>query len=129
LDLENLSYKIRSAIFEVFKELGPGLLESVYEIALLKELVLLGIQAKSQVVVPVFYKGEYLESGFRIDILVENKIIIEIKSIKELEDVHKKQLLTYLKLSELQLGFLVNFNTNLIQDKVSLFRIVNNYQQ
>lgn len=77
----------------------------------------------------MFYKGEYLESGFRIDILVENKIIIEIKSIKELEDVHKKQLLTYKKLSELQLGFLVNFNTNLIQDKVSLFRIVNNYQQ
>ena len=128
MNLDDLSYKIRGAIFEVFKELGPGLLESVYEMALSKELTLLGLEVKNQVPIPVFYKSEYLEVGFRIDILVENKIIIEIKSVKELEDVHKKQLLTYLKLSELQLGFLVNFNTNMIQDKVSIFRIVNNYQ-
>lgn len=128
MNLDELSYKIRGAFFEVFKELGPGLFESVYEAALLKEFDLLGMSAKSQVAIPVNYKGEYLDMGFRIDLLVENKIIIEIKSVKELEDVHKKQLLTYLKLSELQLGFLVNFNTNLIQDKVSLFRIVNNYQ-
>ena len=128
MNLEELSYKIRGAIFEVFKELGPGLLESVYEMALLKELNLQGIEVKSQVPIPVFYKSEHLEIGFRIDLLIENKIILEIKSVKEIEDVHKKQLLTYLKLSELQIGYLVNFNVSFLQDKISLIRIVNKYQ-
>lgn len=128
MSLDELSYKIRGVIFEVFKELGPGLFENVYEAALLKEFSLIGISAQSQVAVPVNYKGENLEIGFRIDILVENKIILEIKSVKELVEVHKKQLLTYLKLSELQIGFLVNFNTAFLQDKISLIRIVNNYQ-
>lgn len=70
MNLEELSYKIRGAIFEIFKELGPGLLESVYEVALLKEFELIGIKTSSQVAIPVYYKGEYLELGFRIDILV-----------------------------------------------------------
>mgnify|MGYP002139498817 CR=1 FL=1 len=127
MNLEDLSYKIRGVIFEVFKELGPGLLESVYEMALLREFELQGIEAKNQIPIPVYYKSGYLEMGFRIDILVENKIIIEIKSVKSIEDVHKKQLLTYLKLSELQLGFLANFNSSFLEDKISLIRIVNNY--
>lgn len=129
MNLDELSYKIRGAIFEVFKELGPGLLESVYEMALLKELTLQGLEVKNQVPIPVFYKSEYLEVGFRIDILVENKIIIEIKSIKEIDDVHKKQLLTYLKMAEVQIGYLVNFNVPFLTDKSSLIRIVNNYQK
>lgn len=128
MNLDELSYKIRGAIFEVFKELGPGLLESVYEMALLKELTLQGLEVKNQVPIPVFYKSGYLEVGFRIDILVENKIIIEIKSIKEIDDVHKKQLLTYLKMAEMQIGYLVNFNVAFLNDKISLIRIVNNYQ-
>lgn len=126
MELDDLTYKIRGAMFEVYKELGPGLLESVYEMALMKEFELQGIKAKSQVALPVAYKGEYLELGFRLDIIVEGKVIIEIKSVKELEDVHKKQLITYLKLSEIKIGFLVNFNSTHLKDKESLVRIVNN---
>ena len=125
MELNDLTYKIRGALFEVYNQLGPGLLESVYEMALMKEFELQGIKAKSQVALPVEYKGEYLELGFRLDIIVEQKVIIEIKSVKELEDVHKKQLLTYLKLSEIQVGFLINFNTSFLKDKESIVRIIN----
>ncbi len=126
MELDDLTYKIRGAMFEVYKELGPGLLESVYEMALMKEFELQGIKAKSQVALPVAYKNSFLELGFRLDIIVEQEVIIEIKSVKELEDIHKKQLLTYLKLSELKIGFLVNFNSTHLKDKESLIRIVNN---
>ena len=126
MELNDLTYKIRGAFFEVHKELGPGLFESVYEMALMKEFGLQGIKAKSQVALPVEYKGEYLELGFKLDIIVEHKVIVEIKSVKAIEDIHKKQLLTYLKLSELKIGFLVNFNSTHLKDKESLFRIVNN---
>lgn len=127
MDLTALSYKIRGAFFEVLKELGPGLLESVYEKALIYELEMLGLNVKSQVHLPVIYKGLDLEQSLRIDLLVNDLIIIEVKSVKTLEDVHKKQLLSYLKLSKLSLGFLVNFNTSFLEDKVSVIRIVNNY--
>ena len=127
MDLNDLTYKIRGAFFEVYNQLSPGLLESVYEMALMKEFELQGIKAKNQVVLPVAYKGEYLELGFRLDIIVEGKVIIEIKSVKELEDVHKKQLLTYLKLSEIQVGFLINFNAAFLKDKESIVRIINGY--
>ena len=113
--------------FEVFKELGPGLLESVYEAALLFELLQKGITVQAQVPVPVLYKSVQLELGFRLDLLIENKIIIEIKSVEMLHDVHKKQLLTYLKLTQKQVGFLVNFNCSHLKDKESIIRIVNNY--
>ena len=127
MEINELTYKIRGAFFEVYNQLGPGLLETVYEMALIKEFELQGIKAKSQVALPVAYKGEYLELGFRLDIIVEGKVIIEIKSVKELEDVHKKQLLTYLKLSEIQVGFLINFNTAFLKDKESIIRIINGY--
>ena len=127
MDLNDLTYKIRGAFFEVYNQLSPGLLESVYEMALMKEFELQGIKAKNQLVLPVAYKGEYLELGFRLDIIVEGKVIIEIKSVKELEDVHKKQLLTYLKLSEIQVGFLINFNAAFLKDKESIVRIINGY--
>lgn len=129
MNFEELTYKIRGAIFEVHKELGPGLFESVYEAALLREFELQSIDAISQVILPVTYKGVDLDLGFKIDILVEHKIILQLKSVKEIDDVHKKQLLTYLKLSDIQIGFLVNFNTSFIQDKISLIRIVNNYER
>lgn len=122
---EDLSYKVRGAIFTVFKELGPGLLEHVYESALIYELQLLGLNVKSQVVLPVHYKGALLEIGYRLDLLVEEHIVVEIKSVESLHDVHKKQLLTYLKLSNKKVGFLVNFNESILKDRVSLIRIVN----
>ncbi len=126
MELNDITYKIRGAIFEVYNHLGPGLLESVYEAALMKELELVGLKAMSQVALPVRYKEHQIELGFRLDILVENKIIIEIKSVKTLEDVHKKQLLTYLKLSEMEIGILVNFNVAFLKDKESIIRIINN---
>jgi GxxExxY protein len=123
--LEDLTYKVRAAIFTVFKELGPGLLESVYEAALAYELRSVGLQVLTQVGVPVHYKGQLLDLGFRMDILVEGQVILEIKSIETLHDVHKKQLLTYLRLADKRVGLLVNFNVNVLEDRVSLIRIVN----
>ncbi len=125
MDLNDLSYKIRGAIFTVHNELGPGLLESVYEAALVYELSSGGILVTSQVGVPVHYKDVQLELGFRMDILAENQVIIEIKSVESLHDVHKKQLLTYLKLANKKLGILVNFNVAKLVDKESLIRIIN----
>ena len=119
----NISFKIRGVIFQVYRELGPGLLETVYEAALLYQLNKNRVEAKSQVLVPVIYDGQDLNVGFRIDILVENKVIIEIKSVEELSRVHHKQILTYLKLTKLKLGILVNFNCNNILD--SIYRKVN----
>ncbi|MEQ8302135.1 MAG: GxxExxY protein [Cyclobacteriaceae bacterium] len=123
--LNDLSYKIRGAIFTVFNELGPGLLESVYESALARELVDSGLIVATQVPLPVIYKDIKLEIGFRIDILVENQVVIEVKSVEMLHDVHKKQLLTYLRLSNKKLGILVNFNSSKLVDKESLIRIIN----
>ncbi len=125
MELADLSYKIRGAIYTVYKELGPGLFESVYEAALMYELESIGIKAQSQMSLPAFYKGIKLDLGFRLDILVENQVIIEIKSVESLHNVHKKQLLNYLKLSGKKLGFLVNFNVDLLVDKESLIRIIN----
>ncbi|MBK6977436.1 MAG: GxxExxY protein [Cytophagaceae bacterium] len=125
MELNDLSYIVRGAIFTVFKEMGPGLLESVYEAALILELKNLGIKVKSQVNIPVFYKNERLGLGFKMDILVEDQIIIEVKSVEMLINVHKKQLLNYLKLSDKRLGFLVNFNVDSLRDKESLVRIIN----
>lgn len=119
-----ISYQIRGAIFKVYTELGAGLFESVYEAALFYQLKKDGLNAKRQVDVPVIYDGQNLEVGFRIDILVEDKVIIELKSVEELSKVHHKQIITYLKLTNLKLGLLVNFNCNNILD--SIHRKVNN---
>ena len=122
--LENdISYLIRGAIFKVYNELGPGLLESVYETVLLFELQKQGLEVKSQVPLPVYYEGTKLELGFRLDLLVNDKVIIEIKSVENLVEVHHKQVLTYLKLSNLKLGILVNFNVESIVK--GIFRKVN----
>jgi GxxExxY protein len=125
MELNEISYKIRGAIFTVYNELGPGLLEHVYEAALAYKLALLGLDVQSQVGLPVIYRDVQLELGYRIDILVENQVVIEIKSVEVLHDVHKKQLLTYLRLSGKKLGILVNFNSSKLTDKESLIRIVN----
>lgn len=115
--IENeISYKIRGCIFKVYNELGPGLLESVYEAALAFQLQQEGLSVKTQVPVPLIYAGQKLEVGFRIDILVDNLVVIEVKSVEQLADVHHKQVLTYLKLYDRKLGILVNFNTDNISN-------------
>lgn len=125
MELHELTYKIRGAIYSVHNELGPGLFESVYEAALIFELEEMGLNVQSQMLLPVVYKNMVLEQGFRIDILVEHSVIIEIKSVDALQNVHKKQLLTYLKLASLKIGILVNFNVEKLIDKESLIRIIN----
>ena len=121
-----ITFLIRKAIFEVYNTLCPGLLESVYEKALALELANQGLQVEVQFPISVIYKGTDLGLGFRADILVEEKIIIEIKSVVELAPVHHKQLLNYLKITNLHLGILVNFNSNSINSDI--VRIVNGYQ-
>ncbi|MBK6938088.1 MAG: GxxExxY protein [Chitinophagaceae bacterium] len=125
MEINELTYIIRGAIFKVHSSLGPGLLESVYEAAHVYELTQQNLNAKTQIGVPVNYNGIKLEIGFRLDILVDDKVIIEIKSLDTLHDVHKKQLLTYLKLTGKKIGILVNFNVNSLKDKESLIRIIN----
>lgn len=125
MEVTDLTYKIRGAIFAVYNELGPGLLESVYELALCHELEQLELEVKRQVNLPVLYKTVSLDAGFRLDLIVENQVIIEIKSVDALHNVHKKQLLTYLKLTKMKVGFLVNFNCDKLVDKDTIIRIVN----
>ncbi len=110
--------------FKVHTELGPGLLESVYEEVLSYEIIKRGLNLERQKGIPVVYDKIKMELGFRADIIIENKVIIELKSIEAIAPVHTKQLLTYLKLTGLKLGLLVNFNEALIKDGIK--RIVNN---
>jgi len=119
-----LSYLIRGTAFKVYNRLGPGLLESVYERAMAYELRKLGLMVECQIGIPMKYDEIRFEVGFRLDILVDELVIIEIKSTETLSDVHHKQLQTYLKLMDKKLGMLINFNTASI-DK-SIVRIVNN---
>lgn len=120
----DLSYAIRGAAFKVHTELGPGLLESVYETALSYELKQMGYDVKNQVGVPMMYANIKMDVGFRLDVLVNDLVIVEIKSVELLMDIHHKQLLTYLKLSNKKLGLLINFNSGMLKD--SIVRIVNN---
>jgi len=108
---------------KIHKTLGPGLLESVYEAALVYELKKLGIHVENQLGIPVTYDQIIMDVGFRADLVVDNKLIVELKSIENLLPVHKKQLLTYLKLTKMKLGLLVNFNVDLMKD--GIVRIAN----
>ena len=118
-----ISYQIRGAIFNVYRELGPGLLESVYEEALTYELQKRGLSVERQLEVPIHYDGHLLNSSLRLDLLVEGKVIVELKSVKELQEVFFKQTRTYLRLKGLKLGLLVNFNTDDILNN-SIHRVV-----
>ena len=118
-----ITYEIRGAIYDVYKKLGPGLLESVYEEALVFELEQRGLTVARQVEVPVRYKGNELKTPLRLDLMVNNRVIVELKSVEEMKKVFSKQLLTYLKLMEKRVGILVNFNTDDIL--ASMKRIVN----
>ncbi len=124
-EINKLSGIILDSAIEVHKILGPGLLESVYEICLCKELDLRKIEFKRQVLLPIEYKGEKLDADYRIDILVENEIIIELKSVEILHPVFEAQLLTYLKLADKKLGLLINFNVPRLIDGFK--RMINGY--
>ncbi|MBD2714934.1 GxxExxY protein [Microvirga sp. STR05] len=119
----DVSYAVRGAAFKVHTALGPGLLESVYEAAMAHELRKNGLLVATQVGLPAYYDSVKLEVGFRLDLLVEDKVIVEIKSVDALLDVHHKQLLTYLRLSKRKLGLLINFNTPHVKD--GIIRIAN----
>lgn len=118
-----LTYEIRGAIFDVYNELGPGLLESVYEEALAFELKERGLNVSRQVEVPVVYKGNEFKTSLRLDLLVNNQVIVELKSVEEMKPVFAKQLLTYLRLLDKHVGLLVNFNTSNLRENIK--RIVN----
>ena len=118
-----ITYEIRGAIFDVYNELGPGLLESVYEEALFFELSERGLDVVRQKEVPVVYKDIVLKTPLRLDLLVENQVIVELKSVEEMKPVFAKQLLTYLRLLKKHVGILVNFNTNNLSESIK--RIVN----
>ena len=124
-NLDDLSYKVIGCAIEVHRTLGPGLLESVYEKALMHELKLNNISVKSQVKVKANYKGLDVGEGLRLDLLVDEQLIVELKSVDDFKPVHHKQLLTYLKLMNKQVGLLINFNVCNLTDGVK--RIVNNY--
>lgn len=125
MKIEKLTSEIIEAAIEVHKELGPGLLESTYERCLVHEFSLRGIETERQKVQPIKYKGLELDEGYRLDILVDHQIILELKVVDSLNDIHTAQLLTYLKLSDLRLGYLLNFNVP--QMKQGIKRLVNNF--
>ena len=120
-----IATKIVGAAIEVHRQLGPGLLESTYETCLCYELKELGLSLSRQQALPVIYKGIKLDAGYRIDLLIEDKVIVELKCIDEIVDIHTAQLLTYLKLKKLKLSLLINFNTVLVKNGIK--RILSGY--
>ena len=124
-DYNNIGTKIVEASLSVHRELGPGLLESVYEVCLIEELKTRGLTVNSQVKLPVIYKGIETNKHFIIDLLVENEIIVELKAVDTILPIHEVQLLTYLKLSNKKLGYLINFNVPVIKEGIR--RKINGY--
>ena len=118
-----ISQKIIGCAIQVHRELGPGLLESAYEACLYYELKENGLMVERQRILPVVYKSVNLDCGYRLDIVVEDKVIVEVKSVSDIEDIHLAQTMTYLKLSKYKLGLLINFNVNLVKDGIK--RVVN----
>jgi len=119
----DIANQVMDAAFLIHREIGPGLLESVYEVILAKVLVGKGLDVERQVPVPIQYQDMVFDEGFRADLLVGQKLIVELKSVERLQPVHAKQLLTYLRLTDRRLGLLINFGENLLKD--GLKRVVN----
>ena len=117
-EIEKIAKKVIDAAYVVHKELGPGLLEKVYEICFCYELSKRGLKFNRQVNIPIVYDGKILDESFRIDVLIEDKIICEIKAVIEMNPVYEAQILTYMKLTNKRLGFLINFNVPLIKDGI-----------
>ena len=113
---------IETAVY-IHRKLGPGLFESVYEVILMKLLAKKGLYVQRQVTIPIEFEEEYFDAGFRVDLFVEGKVIIELKSTEKIIPIHKKQLLTYLKLSNTKVGYILNFGSNLMKD--GIVRLIN----
>lgn len=125
-ELNRISKIILESAIEVHRNLGPGLFEAIYEICMIKELTSRGLNVESQVEIPVYYKGERLSKNYRLDLLVEKEFFFEIKTISAFTSIHEAQIISYLKLANRKLGFLVNFNVTLM--KYGFNRYVNNWK-
>ena len=121
MDGNDLTGEIIGAAIEIHRHLGPGLLESAYEECMVFELRNRGLQVESQVALPVLYKGKRLNAGYRIDLRVSQQVIVELKSVRTIESIHKAQLLTYLKLARIRYGLLLNFNVPLMKHGIHRF--------
>ncbi len=120
----NFTYKVLGCVYEVYNHLGPGLLESIYEKAMMQELRSNGFSVRNQVAVPVYYKGELISPYMRLDLIIDNKLILELKSVVEFRKLFEKQLFTYLRLMNCGIGYVVNFNTDDIRS--SIYPVFNN---
>ncbi len=123
MELNDITGKIIECAIKVHKVLGPGLLESTYEVCLAHELKKAGLRVETQVFLPVVYDGIELDAGYRLDILVEDKVIVELKTVENIQPIHKAQTLTYLKLANKKIGLLINFNVALLKNGIK--RIAN----
>ena len=112
------TYNVLRCVYEVYNELGPGLLESIYEAALLRELRSQGFEVKNQVAIPVYYKGELICPDLRLDLIVDDCLILELKSVVEYKKLFEKQLYTYLRLMNCEMGYVINFNTEYLRDDI-----------
>ena len=122
MNIDELTGKVIGSAIDVHRALGPGLLESTYEQCLARELSISNIDFSLQQAIPVEYKGVCLDCGYRIDILVENMLIVELKAVQKLLDIHTAQLLTYLKLAQIDTGLLINFNVPFLKDGIKRLR-------
>ncbi|MDX1586478.1 MAG: GxxExxY protein [Balneolaceae bacterium] len=127
MNLNNITDKIIGASIEVHRKLGPGLLESAYHRCLFYELNMIGLMVKEEIPMPIIYKEVHLDHGYRLDLLIEDKVVVEIKTVDCFTDVHIAQLLTYLKLGDFHLGLLINFNVGLLKDGIK--RLINKPNQ
>lgn len=118
IEFDDLSKQVIGCALEVHRNLGPGLLESTYEHCLAHELTLAGLPFRLQHALPVKYKGILLDCGYRVDVLVEDQLIVELKSVEKVVPIHEAQLLTYMKLAQIRIGLLINFNVGLLKDGI-----------
>ncbi len=126
MEVNEITERIIECSIKVHRVLGPGLLESTYQTCLIHELTKLGLQVRDNIYVPVVYDGITIEEGYRLDVIVEETVIVELKAVEKIHPVHEAQLLSYLKLSDKRVGLLINFNVTLLKDGIK--RIVNKFQ-
>ncbi|CAM2796491.1 GxxExxY protein [Flavobacterium succinicans] len=120
-DLESLSYKIIGLAIEVHRQLGPGLLESAYQQCLFYEIKKAGFKVEKEVMLPIIYKEIKIDHGYRIDLLIEDKLVVELKTVESFTSVHFAQILTYLKLGQYPLGLLINYNSKILKNNIKRF--------
>jgi GxxExxY protein len=123
MDINDITEKIIGAAIEVHRRLGPGLLESAYQECLCHELKLINLSFNREIPMPIIYKEIKLDHGYRLDILVENKVVVELKSVDSLLDVHTAQILTYMRLGEYSTGLIINFNVSLLKNGIKRYKI------